>query len=116
MGLFYFVLCHSVAVRKKNNPTQGQPTTLEALDLLLARLRDMRSEQLEYEEEMASIKEERSLLRERSTMEARLRLTESSIVREHPAWIALRDRIVAVLARHPAALAEVIAAVEAPDA
>jgi hypothetical protein len=70
----------------------------------------MRTRGMEYDEEMQSVKEERALLRERSTMEARLRLTESSIVREHPAWLALRDRIVGVLARHPAALADVLAA------
>jgi hypothetical protein len=90
------------------------PTTLEALDALLVRLRAMRNCGLEYEEEMASVKEERALLRERSTMEARLRLTESSIVREHPAWMALRDRIVTILARHPAALAEVLATLDEP--
>jgi hypothetical protein len=102
---------------KKPAPTpSAPPTTLEALDALLARLRAMRVGGLDYEEEMKSVKEERALLRERSTMEARLRLTESSIVREHPAWLSLRDRIVGVLSRHPQALADVIAAIDAPDA
>jgi hypothetical protein len=87
---------------------------LDALDRLLERLRLMRTDSLEYDEEMKLVKEERALLRERSTMEARLRLTESSIVREHPAWLELRNRVVGVLARHPAALAEVLAALDAP--
>lgn len=99
----------------RKSTSSAPPTTLEALDALLSRLRGMRqTAELDYDGEMRLVREERALLRERSTMEARQRLTEASIVREHPAWLVLRDRVVSALSRHPEALADVIAAIEAP--
>jgi hypothetical protein len=94
------------------SPT-GQPTTLEACDRLLTRLRTTAAaEGLLPSETIKLTAAEGSLLGLRHKLELSKMMLEDKLVREHPEWQRLARAIVRVLGKHPAAAKDVLAVLE----
>jgi len=89
------------------------PSTLEHAQWSLACLRhDMKHRELTFSARMKLRAEESRALTALARIETAQELSEDRYVKNHPAWIALRGRIIAALAKHPDAAADVLKAIE----
>lgn len=84
----------------------------ECLELLAVIRKDRSTPNLLPGERSKLIDAEARILKLRADLEQRAELSEDRYVREHPAWLRVRNEISRVLAQHPAAARAVAEALE----
>ncbi len=93
-------------------PALAPKTAIAEIDVMLAAVR-VASDGLTERERAKRSDERIRLLRLKAQLERDERMTEDAIVRAHPAWKRIREALRTTLVKHPAALADVAAALSA---
>jgi len=101
-----------VPERRPTVAEKKQPTSLDEVDRMLTELRET-SYGLTEKERAKRSAERIQLLRLKSQIEHRQALTEDAIVRAHPHWKRVKEALRTALAKHPEALADIVAELNA---